>query len=243
MICIDLRPLSLVENQGFSSLVEVLEPRYKMPSRKYFSDKIIPELFESVKKNIILDLKFAEFICFSTDMWSSQFTTQSYMSLTAHWISKNFEQKTALLSCESFDKAHTGDNISEAFNVMISKADINPNKIFAIVHDNAANVKKAFKFHPSKQILYIINSIKLVIKDGLDKKYEIANTLCAVRKIVGHFKSSTTARAKLMSIQERYNFPILQTIQDVTTRWNSTSYMLRRFLQIRESITLFLVRT
>lgn len=40
-ICEDLRPYSVVENEGFRQLVQTLEPRYEKPSRKYFTEKAI----------------------------------------------------------------------------------------------------------------------------------------------------------------------------------------------------------
>ena len=33
----DLRPFSVVENQGFKNMISVLEPRYTIPSRQFFS--------------------------------------------------------------------------------------------------------------------------------------------------------------------------------------------------------------
>ena len=38
----DLQPYSVVENEGFQNLLSILEPRYVIPSRKYFTDTAIP---------------------------------------------------------------------------------------------------------------------------------------------------------------------------------------------------------
>ena len=40
----DLRPYSVVENTGFMNLVDVLDPKYVLPSRPHFSQVVIPEL-------------------------------------------------------------------------------------------------------------------------------------------------------------------------------------------------------
>ena len=40
----DLQPYSVVENEGFQNLLSILEPRYVIPSRKYFTDTAIPKL-------------------------------------------------------------------------------------------------------------------------------------------------------------------------------------------------------
>ena len=44
MIAIDCQPLSIVSDPGFSRLVNTVEPRYQLPSRKYVTDKVIPEI-------------------------------------------------------------------------------------------------------------------------------------------------------------------------------------------------------
>ena len=43
-IALDNQPFSIIQDAGFTKLVEFLEPRYAMPSPKYFSDQCLPEL-------------------------------------------------------------------------------------------------------------------------------------------------------------------------------------------------------
>ena len=40
-IALDLRPYLVVENVGFRTMVFTLEPRYKIPSRHYFTDTVL----------------------------------------------------------------------------------------------------------------------------------------------------------------------------------------------------------
>jgi hypothetical protein len=56
MMVKDLEPFSLVEREGFRDLVRLLEPRYEMPHRQYFSRTLIPTLHteEQVKTKGIL---------------------------------------------------------------------------------------------------------------------------------------------------------------------------------------------
>ncbi|KAJ8880917.1 hypothetical protein PR048_017390 [Dryococelus australis] len=56
MICIDNQPLSLVENTGFRNLINHLEPRYIIPTRKTISTKIIPAMYQTVKENVVYQL-------------------------------------------------------------------------------------------------------------------------------------------------------------------------------------------
>ncbi len=70
-IVLDSQPLSVVENEGFRRLVEHLEPRYSLPSRKYFSETALPELYKKVCKHISEELKNVTSMSFTTDIWSS----------------------------------------------------------------------------------------------------------------------------------------------------------------------------
>ena len=48
MIALDKQPFSLVENIGFVRLLQVLEPRYTLPSRKYLIEKRLPLVHDEV---------------------------------------------------------------------------------------------------------------------------------------------------------------------------------------------------
>jgi len=44
MLAVDCQPLSVVEDVGFKRVLQALEPQYKCPSRKYFTDVIVPKI-------------------------------------------------------------------------------------------------------------------------------------------------------------------------------------------------------
>ncbi|KAK6963499.1 dipeptidyl peptidase 8 [Biomphalaria glabrata] len=62
--------------------------------------------------------------------------------------------------------------------------------------------------------------------------------IIAARKIVCHFKHSSSASDRLHNLQSELDLPH-QLIQDVNTRWNSTFLMLKRLLEQRRAITLY----
>lgn len=51
-IALDNQPFSIVQDAGFTKLVEFLEPRFAMPNRKYFSDVCLPELYNVVYSHV-----------------------------------------------------------------------------------------------------------------------------------------------------------------------------------------------
>ena len=74
-IAADLRPYSVVENVGFKHMIKVIEPRYQLPSRPHFSQKIIQRsLYEKTKSAVTQDLSSASSIALTTDGWTSRAT-------------------------------------------------------------------------------------------------------------------------------------------------------------------------
>lgn len=51
-IALDDQPFSVVEDVGFRRLIEHIEPRYVMPSRRHFSEVCLPELFNVVATHV-----------------------------------------------------------------------------------------------------------------------------------------------------------------------------------------------
>lgn len=84
-IATDLRPFLMVESAGFKLLLSALEPRHQLPSRTYFSDNIIPELYKQTHTEVMGELKSAEMVYLTTDGWISR-ATEIYITITAHFI-------------------------------------------------------------------------------------------------------------------------------------------------------------
>ena len=45
MIALDNQPFSIVDDLGFKNLMRILEPRYNLPSRHYFAEVVIPDMY------------------------------------------------------------------------------------------------------------------------------------------------------------------------------------------------------
>lgn len=73
MIAIDNQPFTIVEDQGFIELLAHLQPKYMIPSRRYFSEVMLPKAYEDVKSQISaeLDPQNAPHLSFTSDVWTS----------------------------------------------------------------------------------------------------------------------------------------------------------------------------
>ena len=105
-VAVDLRPYSIVENEGFIQLLRVLEPRYSIISRKELTKTVVPEIYSELKAKVKQSLSLSECrVKFTMDMWKCEGQNREYMTVTAHWAiedpeKKSFERKNALLEVE-----------------------------------------------------------------------------------------------------------------------------------------------
>jgi hypothetical protein len=110
MIAVDNEPFTLVNHVGFTRLMNLVEPRYQFPSEKYFSEKLIPEMYEKVCGRVKILVSKAAHVSITTDVWSSV-AQDSYISLTAHYITPDFEHQQVCLHAAPFNDRHTGEHI------------------------------------------------------------------------------------------------------------------------------------
>lgn len=82
--------------------MQAAQPQYNIPSRPYFSETVIPRIYERVHEKILYQISLMKNISFTTDMWTSV-NNESYISLTAHFIDDNFSLKQALLNVKYFE--------------------------------------------------------------------------------------------------------------------------------------------
>ncbi|KAJ8315996.1 hypothetical protein KUTeg_006010 [Tegillarca granosa] len=137
----DLLPLSIVESEDFRNLMETADPKYQMPSRKYLSSKLLLENSTEVRNNIMHQMKLAENICLTVDIWSSR-QMRGYLGITGHFI-LDWTLRSVMFCCKRFCGKHTAENIRNEYEEIIASFDI-AKKIVAIVSDNASNMVKAF---------------------------------------------------------------------------------------------------
>ncbi|KAL7841202.1 hypothetical protein SRHO_G00248930 [Serrasalmus rhombeus] len=214
-IAADMRPFSVVENQGFRRLLHTLEPKYTIPSRTHFTRTVIPNLYEESKSKIGQILKDAASIAIPTDGWTSR-GTQSYITITAHTINSDWKMESVVLQTRPLFESHTGANIAGVLQTAVTDWELKkPNHGIAIVTDNARNMDVAVREAGLKpHIKCFAHIINLATQAGLG--------VPRVARLLG---------------RKQLNLPSHKLIIDVTTRWNSTLDMLARYLEQQAAIT------
>ena len=203
-IALDDQPFSVVEDVGFRRLIEHVEPCYTVPSRRYFSDVCLPEIYNVVSTHVyeLLATDIATF-SFTTDIWSSDVSPTSMLSLTAQWIDTEFNLQKFVLHSQEFRGSHTAAAISDAFAKMFDTWPIDPSKVHTIVSDDARNMTKAIEDSNLNGIRCMAHMLQLAVNEGVLSQRSLADVIATGRKIVGHFKHSPLAYGRLQAIQEQ----------------------------------------
>ncbi len=243
MIAIDSQPYSVVEDIGFQRVLKTACPNYVIPSRRYFSETIIPNIYKSVRENVQAILDAAESISFTSDIWTSSTANTPFLSLTGHCLTKDFEQKVAVLRVAYFPESHTGSNIKDMILKSIDEFNIPHYKVHLIARDNGANMVKGIRETGFSALPCFLHTLQLILHDSIFEQKYMKDIITNCRTIVTHFNHSPQAVTKLAKLQEQLKVPQHKLLQDVPTRWNSTYAMLERIFEQKGPIGLYCIET
>ncbi len=171
-ICIDHQPLSVTEDIGFKRLIAHLEPRYKLPRRKYFTDVALPELYQIVYSHInsLLHENLTA-VSLTTDIWSSSVSPMSMLSLTAQWITEDFEKRQVILHSQEFPGSHTAEALVAKYKDMLQAWNIPEEKVHVVLRDNAKNIAKAMRDCNLRSVPCMAHTLHLVVHEGVTAGY------------------------------------------------------------------------
>jgi hypothetical protein len=106
-------------------------------------------------------------------------------------------------------------------------------KVVACVLDGALNITLAIQKCRWKHLHCFAHTLNLIVRGGLKK---LSETVDKVKQIADHFHRSSLSAEKLRATLLQMGQPDLKVLQDCPTRWNSTFFMLKRFVRLRDAI-------
>lgn len=239
MIAIDNQPYSFVEDEGFRNVMYKAQPQYQIPSREYFKQNILPKMYEDCREKIRALISSSDYISLTTDIWTNSATNDSFISLTSHITDKDFNYRHAVLNAQHFPGSHKSEHISRILLDIITEWDISA-KIYIVVRDGGKNIVKGVHDANLESESCFLHNLHLIVTDALASQRAMKDIVAIARKIVGHFNHSPLACSNFKKIQEeQLHLTYKKLVQDISTRWNSTYYMLSRILELKSAVSLY----
>lgn len=239
MIALDNLPYSFSTNEGFKRLMNQVAPQYNLPGRNYFSETIIPDIYNRLVKVVKEKLSSAEHISLTSDIWTCQHTNEGFISFTGHWLDNHFVHNHLVLNCKHFPGSHTSEAIKNTFFDMLHMWDMDISQVHVMVRDNGANIVKGCKEAGIVSVSCFIHTLQLCVMETMDSQRSISDLVAVCKRIVGHFNHSSVACSKLKDIQTELNMTPKKLVQDVPTRWNSTFYMVKSIQEQKRALTIY----
>ena len=234
MIVKDMQPISVVEDEGFQSLLHVLNPRYQLPSRKS-TMRMLPEAYNKKVGEIKKEISQVSHVALTSDLWTSR-TTESYITITCHFLSATWQLRSLVLETLKFNLNHTAEHIADALLKVAENWDIS-SKVVAIVTDNASNIVAAVKITGWTHVPCFAHTLNLVVSEAIKSDENVTDLKKRCKQIVTFFHQSVKVAEKLKEVQCQIKLPEHKLIQEVDTRWNSTFYMFERIVEQHQAIT------
>lgn len=173
-LCDALKSCETVENEQFHRFISHLSKQFKVPSKNQIQTNLIPELDKKVQYAVKLSLDTYSIkdrsYSITTDIWTFP-SKYSFMSITAHWISEDFQRKLAVLRCILYNTAHSASNLSSALQNVCS--DWGVTNVHVIVRDNASNIVLGAKNAGYQSIGCFCHILHLVVNHFVLEQSEV----------------------------------------------------------------------
>uniref|UniRef100_A0A671PSY3 BED-type domain-containing protein n=1 Tax=Sinocyclocheilus anshuiensis TaxID=1608454 RepID=A0A671PSY3_9TELE len=233
-IASDLHPYSVVEGRGFRAMMHTMDPRYKIPSRRFFAETVIPNLYQSTKTTVLESLKKAGKIALTCDAWTSV-ATDSYITVTAHYISDDWRLLSHVLQTRAVYESHTGANIADLIQKVAEEWQF-PTRDLVLMTDNASNMVLLLSWGGFVHVRCYAHTLNLATQRAL-RLPSVARLLGKIRHITTFFHRSPIAKHQFEEKQKLLGLPHHMLKTDVITRWNSALDMVDRFLEQHPAIS------
>lgn len=117
-----------------------------------------------------------------------------FLSLTAHYVTRNFEYKSVLLDCRSYTQRHTGGNIAQVIDEIIEEYAVLTSEHLRrfCTTDGAANMRSAItkSKYIDGQLICVAHLLNNTIREAVDKSIVLSTCIEECRHLVSRLHTS-----------------------------------------------------
>nr|XP_033780910.1 zinc finger BED domain-containing protein DAYSLEEPER-like isoform X2 [Geotrypetes seraphini] len=245
-----LRPISEIEDEGFTELLSTLTPSYHPPGRKEMQSAVLAKC-EHVVTALKSELNSVIYCSGQADIWSTQ-RMHEYFGMIVSYIQSG-SLRTRLLACRQFLGSHTGEQIANMFSSVAKEFRIT-HTLSALVTDNSTDnsvmcyaqadvsevlirlgiewelVQEGITFVLPIRHSCIACTLQLVVDDGLKEGVDkIQQLLGKCKKLESSINTSGKETEKIEN-KAQHHIPAANT-----TCWNSMFSMVEAIVKIESA--------
>lgn len=243
MIIENYLPISIVDSDTFREFINsVASGKYLPPGRTAMTANI-DSMCENMVDILMNDIQH-QAISVTTDSATLK-NSRAYISVTAHYITKEFRLRDVVLALILAEESQNGDFINDMLTKVIKQFN-NSGKAFAAVTDNGSNFVRGVEINCTfeEQLRCAVHTIQLSVKDVAKNHKEFGNLIAKAKRLVGKFNISNNLKAELRNIQMKLEKEgeaqkrkhVYVVVQDVATRFNTICLMFTRLLELQKAI-------
>ncbi|XP_060776792.1 E3 SUMO-protein ligase ZBED1-like [Neoarius graeffei] len=211
-----------------------MDQRYEIPGRKYFSQTAISRLYDKCCTKLETHLQDIKYFATTSDLWSSR-TSEPYLSLTIHYIDKEWALQSTCLQTVYFPEDHTAEIICQGLEDALEPWGLSEDRQVCITTDNGANIVKAVALKGWTCLQCFGHRLNTAIEGSMnDRRIDRAVSVC--KKVVSAFSYSWKKRRALATAQDDLKLPKHRLITESPTRWGSRHAMIARVLEQEKAI-------
>ncbi|XP_074608805.1 E3 SUMO-protein ligase ZBED1-like isoform X2 [Acropora palmata] len=236
MVAVDMHSPSIVENVGFQSLIQLLDPRYILPSMKDLTKTLLPSIYSTKVEELKQELAQVSHLALSSELWESA-TTERYLTISCHFLNSSWELKSLVLETMLFTTSPSPEIIAGSLTRMLQTWGI-LKKIVAVVSEDASSgISAAAKGLGLTHVPSFTSVLNLVVSEAMKTDASVQELRTKCNQMVSFFHRNIKATEKLVEIQCQLGCSGQELVEEVETRWNSTYHMFQEITEQYEAIT------
>lgn len=164
---------------------------------------MVEERYQQAKEKAQELIAKSSAVSITADMWTS-INTDAYLAVTCHFIDEHTSLHSAVLGVLHFPDRHTAENMASVQSALMAQWGIST-KVTCLVTDGAANMAACARDLHLRHTICVAHTLNLIVKKALAENTELSEIRLQCRRIVGYFKSSTTAKVNSFITQQYSN--------------------------------------